>query len=279
MSIAVRRGGRWVLGLFIIVWCLGPIYWAANVSLSTQVGLEKVPPPLVPSPFTWENYKNLLSPSSPQSATFYDALRNSIVEAGGATIAAVVVSILAGYAFGRWKFRGSGLMFLAIIGMLSVPLLVVLLPLFRITADLGVMDTYLPIIVLNLTTTMPLAVWIMRSFVAALPADIEAAARVDGAGPLQVLWYVVLPLLRPAMTAVAIIVFLTSWSQFLAPLLFSQSSATQPLTVLIPTFVTKNATDYGIQAAAGCAAIVPPLLLVLALHRYLLNGLLRGAFK
>jgi multiple sugar transport system permease protein len=275
----IRSIGRVVFGLFVIAWSLGPIYWAVNVSLTTKAGLERVPPSVIPNPFTLKNYVELLSPSSSTSASFYLTLRNSVIEASGATIVTVFVAVLGGYAFARWRFVGSRTMFIVIIGTMSVPLLAVLLPLFRMTASLGLMDTYTPIIVLGLTTTLPVAIWIMRSFVAALPADIESAARLDGAGEARILWNIIFPLLRPAITAVAIIVFLTAWSAFLAPLLFSQSSNTQPLTVLIPNFVTRYNSDLGLQGAAGVVAMFPPILLVLCLHRFLVSGLLRGAFK
>jgi multiple sugar transport system permease protein len=277
--ISLRRAGRVLFGIFVIGWSLGPIYWALNVSLTTRAGLEKVPPPVIPKPFTTSNYVNLLSPSNEGSSDFYAALRNSTVEAGAATILTVLIALLAGYAFARWRFAGSRIMFIAILGTLSVPLLAVLLPIYHTTAQLGLMDTYPPIVLLAITTTLPVAVWLMRSFVAALPRDLESAARLDGAGEMRLLWDIVLPLLRPAVAAVAIIVFLTSWSAFLAPLLFSSSMNTQPITVLIPNFVTKNSTDLGLQAAAGCIAMLPPIALVLGLRRFLVSGLLRGAIK
>lgn len=275
----LRFIGWAMFGVFVMFWSLGPLYWALNVSLTTQAGLQKVPMSLLPVPFTGDNYSKLLSTTGGVSSDFYRALLNSLIEAGGATVIVVLISLPAGYAFARWRFSGSRTMFLFIVGMMSVPLLAVLLPLFRVTADLGLMDSYTPIIVLAMTTTLPIAIWFMRSFAAALPQDIEAAARIDGAGVVRVLWSIVIPLLRPAITTVAVIVFLTAWFQFLAPLLFSHSIASQPITVLIPSFVTKNSTDYGLQAAAGCLAMLPPIVLLLILHRYLVGGILRGAFK
>lgn len=141
-------------------------------------------------------------------------------------------------------------------------------------------DRYVPpIVVLNLTTVMPVTIWIMRGFVATLPPDLEWAARIDGAGEFSVFWRIILPLLRPAMASVAMIAFLTSWSQFMAPLLFSQSDASQPVAVLIPSFVGRNAANLGLQAAGGILALMPPLILAVLLHRSLLGGLLGGAME
>jgi multiple sugar transport system permease protein len=191
----------------------------------------------------------------------------------------VIVSLFSGYAFARWRFVASRTMFLGVVATLSLPLLAVLIPLFKWTADLGLLDTYPPIVLLGVSASLPLAVWIMRSFVAALPLDIEEAARLDGASQGRILWYVVLPLLGPAVAAVAIIVFLATWSAFLVPVFFTQTSATQPLTVFIPNLVAKQAENIGIQAAAACLAMLVPICVVLALHKYLVGGLLRGAYR
>ncbi len=271
--------GRIFFGALVVLWSLGPIYWAFKVSFTTRVGLQQTPPSLLPIPFTLDHYREIFSPSVDSSGGFFLALRNSMLQASGATVITLLIALLGGYAFARWTFAGSRIMFVTIIGTLSVPLLAVLLPIFRMTAKLGLMDTHTPIIILGVTTSLPIAIWIMRSFVASLPADIESAARLDGANEARILWNIILPLLKPAITSVGIIVFLTSWSAFIAPLLFGQSSATQPLTVLIPTFVTKNSVDLGLQAAAGCMAILPPILLILGLHRFLVSGLLQGAVK
>jgi ABC-type glycerol-3-phosphate transport system permease component len=126
---------------------------------------------------------------------------------------------------------------------------------------------------------MPVTIWIMRGFVATLPPDLEAAARLDGASESAVFLQIVLPLLRPAIASVAIIAFLTSWSQFMAPLLFSHSDASQPVAVLLPSFVGRNASNLGLQAAGGILALLLPLILTVLLHKSLLGGLLGGAVK
>lgn len=274
-----KRIFRLTVGGFILLWSLGPIYWALNVSLTNAVGLESTKVQFIPHPITLANYKQLLIPTSGLSSGIYFALRNSLIEAAGATIVTVAIALLGGYAFARWDFRGARLMFAIMIGTLCVPLLVVLLPLFQWTGRLGLLDTFPPIILVMLTASLPLALWIMRSFVASLPRDLESAARLDGASEVRILMQIILPLLRPAVAAVAIVVFLTTWAAFLVPLFFSQSSATEPLTVLIPNFVTRYSTNYGLQAAAGFVALLPPAVLVLGLRRFLVSGLLRGAFK
>ena len=119
----------------------------------------------------------------------------------------------------------------------------------------------------------------MRSFVASLPQEIEAAARLDGASEARILWSIIRPLLGPAVAAVAIITFLAAWSAFLVPLFFSQSPATRPLTIFIANLATKEVKDLGLEAAAACMSMAAPIALIVGLHRYVTSGLLRGAFK
>ena len=276
---SIRTAGNILFGLFVLIWSLGPIYWAVNVSLTTPVGLQAVPLHLTPDPLTLEHYMRLLDPANSGSNSFYLALRNSIIEAAAAAAAVVLVSLLGGYAFARWKFVGSRSAFLMIIATLSIPLLAVLIPLYRWTADLNLLDSYSPIIVLAISANLPLGLWIMRSFVASLPQEIEAAARLDGANEARILWSIIRPLLGPAVAAVAIITFLAAWSAFLVPLFFSQSPATRPLTIFIANLATKEVKDLGLEAAAACLSMAAPIALIVGLHRYVTSGLLKGAFK
>jgi multiple sugar transport system permease protein len=115
--------------------------------------------------------------------------------------------------------------------------------------------------------------------VSSLPAEIEDAAKVDGAGTRAILRRVVLPLIAPGAAGTSALVFLAAWGAFLVPLVFAATIQVQPLSVIIPQYTTKYATNYGLQAAAGVIALVPPVLLVLWLNRYIVEGVLRGAVK
>ena len=142
---------------------------------------------------TLSQYGDLLRPWQPLAGGFYLALRNSVIQAGAATVLAAVVALFSGYAFGRWTFFGSKSLFLLVVATLSLPLLAVLLPLFKWTSELHLINTFPPLILLALSASLPLAVWIMRSFVTSLPPDLEGAARIDGASEFRLLRDIVLP--------------------------------------------------------------------------------------
>lgn len=266
-----------VIGILVLLWCLGPIYWAVVVSLSTPLGLQSVPPQWVPHPVTFTYYRQLLASGSPVANAFIAAARNSVVEATGTTVITTLVATFAAYSFARWKVRGSYVLFVIIVATIALPVYAVLIPLFQFATSAGQVDTYQAVILIQASSFLPLAMWLIRSHIAAMPRDIENAARIDGAGAMTVLRRIVLPLIAPGITAAAVIVFLASWASFLIPLTFAPTARTEPITVLITQFVSRYSQDYGLQAAAGVLALVPPLIVVAWLNRYLLAGLLRGA--
>ena len=281
---AVKRRGsvagrvaKVTIGFGLLAWTLIPIYWAIVVSLIKPVGLESTPPPLIPQPFTLSFFRSLLNGSSAYSVQFLQALRNSAIEAGGTTLFTLVVAVLAAYAFARWKFPGSNLLFLAILGTISLPVYAVLIPLFRAATDLRQVDTFQVLILINASSSLPLATWLLRSHIASLPLNIEEAARIDGASSLTVLRRITAPLIGPGLTAAGVFVFLTTWGVYLIPLAFAPTLHTEPITVLIPQFTTRYSTSYGLQAAAGLIGLLPPVAVVVWLNRYLLRGLLLGS--
>ncbi len=276
---SARRIGKWAAGILIIGWSLAPIYWAVVVSLMTPAGLQSVPPSPIPRPFTPSYYAQLLAGKSAVSSGFLQALRNTLIESSLTTLVTVVVALLAAYPFARSAFRGSRVLFLIILGTFALPVYAVLIPLFQLISHLHQDDTYQAIVAINVSATLPLAIWLLRSHIAALPPDIENAARIDGAAPFAVLRRIVLPLIAPGVAATGVIVFLTSWAAYLIPLAFAPTLRTEPLTVLIPQYASRYAQDYGLQAAAGVLALVPPAIVVIWLNRHLMRGLLTGALK
>ncbi len=271
----MRRAGKWAAGILIIGWSLAPIYWAVVVSLTTPAGLQSMT--LIPRPFTFSFFSQLLGGSG--SAPFLESLRNSVIESVLTTAVTVVVAVLAAYPFARWKFRGSRVLFLVILGTFALPVYAVLIPLYQFMSDLRQINTYEAIVLINVSASLPLAIWLLRAHIAALPADIENAARLDGAGAVAVLRRVVMPLIAPGIAAASVIVFLTSWAAYLIPLAFAPTLRTSPLTVLIPQYASRYGQDYGLQAAAGLIALLPPALVVIWLNRHLMRGLLTGALK
>lgn len=286
MATLLLRGiARPLAALLLLVWSLGPVYWALMTSLMKPRDIASSPINLLPPTFTFENYRKLLGGLfgwSDENGIWYDffrALINSLVLAGGATILTTAIAAFAAYSAVRLRFPGRNLVFYMIVATLAVPGYTVLIPLYRMMVSLGLVDTYSGIILIYISAYLPLAMWLMRSVYESLPLSIEEAAYLDGAGRIYTMIRIVMPLAAPGLIAAAILTFLGSWGQFSVPLVFAPTAATKPLTVLIPEFATKNYIDYGLINAAGVLAMIPPALVVLFLNRFLLNGLMAGTGK
>jgi multiple sugar transport system permease protein len=273
--------------LLLLIWSLGPIYWSLVTSLTAPTDMLTSTPHFWPPHVTLEHYANLFGASSQSQGNevqsvwpqFSAALLNSIITSAAATLVTVVMAAFGAYAFVRLQFPGRDLVFALVVATLAVPAYTVMIPLYRLMISAGLIDTYLGITLIYVSAFLPLALWLMRSVYRSLPISLEEAAWLDGAGRTYTLIRIVLPLAAPGLIASAILTFLSAWGQFMVPLVFSPSLATKPLTVLIPEFVTRNYVDYGLMNAAGIVAIIPPILLVMFLNRYLVRGLMAGAGK
>jgi multiple sugar transport system permease protein len=272
-------GLRIVLGVLIAVWSLAPIYWGIVIAFSDAADIRRSPVSLLPQSIVFDNFGRLLNGGTQLSQNFYGALASSVIQAAGTTLLTLLLALPAAYAFARLRFRGATLLLSVITVTLAVPVYLVLIPLFQLETSTGQINTQQGVILVLTSAALPLAIWILRSHIVTLPEDIESAARLDGAGTLLLIRGVIAPLVAPGLVAAAVVTFLASWGAFLIPLVYANSSGTQPLTVLIPTFASKFSSDYGLQSAAGLVAVLPPVLLVVLLQKHLLSGLLKGATK
>jgi len=280
----LAKSGGVALMLF---WSLGPVYWSLATSLTPPTDLVSETPHFWPAHPTLEHYARLLGASSVSQGNevqsvwpqFSSALVNSLVTSGAATALTVAIAAFGAYAFVRMRFPGRNVIFVLVIATMAIPAYTVMIPLYRLMISLKLIDTYLGVTLIYVSAFLPLALWLMRSVYESLPISLEEAAWLDGAGRIYTLVRIVLPLSAPGLIAAAILTFLNAWGQFIVPLVFSPTLATKPLTVLLPEFVTRNYVDYGLMNAAGMLAIIPPILLVLFLNRYLVSGLMAGAQK
>lgn len=283
----MRRLGFYAALGILILWSIGPVYWALVTSVTPPNALVSDILRLWPEQMTFEHYAKLFGATSTSQGNevqsvwpqFSRAFFNSLLTAFAATVLTVLIAAFGAWAFVRLRFPGRDLIFVVIVGTLGVPAYTVMIPLYRIMISAGLVDTYTGVVLIYVSAFLPLALWLMRSVYQAMPLSLEEAAWLDGASKLYTLVRIVLPLAGPGLVATAILTFLSAWGQFMVPLVFSPTLDTKPLTVLIPEFVTRNYVDYGLMNAAGIVAIVPPVLLVIFLNRFLVQGLMAGASK
>ena len=278
----MRRRRPWArrFGIvFILVWSLVPLYWALNTSLQTDAQITSRPAHYVPPAPTLANYHSLLTGASELPDAIRRSTMNIFIECGAATVITVVLATLAAYAFARMTFRGRGILFYAVLATMAFPAYTTLIPLYRILSVFGLVNTYTGIVLVYVSGFLPLATWILHNYMSSLPIAVEEAGQVDGAGRMQILWHIVLPLARPGIISTAIITFLFAWAQFLFPLVLSSDLSTQPLTVVIAALQGRHVVPFGLLSSAGMLAIAIPALIAVTLNRYIVSGLLSGSVK
>lgn len=242
------------------------------VALSLKSNAEQTTTYLQFAP-TLDNYAAVLGGSS--YLTFFLA---SLVTSVGAVLVSLVIGIPAAYAAARYRFRGSENLMFTLLSFRFAPELIVIIPLSVIYQQLGLYDTFTGMIWVLQLVTMPLVVWILRSFFQDLPAELEHAALLDGYTRRQAFFKVVLPLVRPGIAAVCLLAFIFAWNNFIFPFTLTSSHA-QTVTVSSLAFLGGNQVRFNLVAAGAVMAALPPLVLALSIQRYLVRGLSFGAVK
>jgi len=268
----------------ILLWSLAPIGLGVITSLSTQADVQAVPDRWLPHHATLDSYRSLLGGTGDfraggtvsESGAFTHALWNSASITMLSTLAILCVAISAGYAFARLRFPGRGALFWAIVATTVVPVFTVVIALFGPMADAHLMDRKLGLVLVFVSTTTPLAMWLVHNHVKQLPTEPEEAALLDGCTHWQAFWHVAVPQMRSGIAALGAIVVLSVWGEFLIPLLLTSTSASKPVTVLIPEYIGKYTTNYPLLAAAGVLAMLPPAVVALVLNRHI-RGMLSGS--
>jgi raffinose/stachyose/melibiose transport system permease protein len=228
----------------------------------------------LPSPVHPENYQRIL-----QSTTFWQELANSIIVTSLTVVLLLVSAIGAAFVFARMAFRGRDVLFnIFTIGLLF-PLPVAILPLFIQLRQLGLIDTFLGVALPQVAFALPISVLILRSFFRAIPGELEDAAYIDGCGPIGFLWRVLLPLSVPALAIVAVLTMVSSWNQFLLPLVVVNSEQLFTLPLGVMQFQGQYGTDIALVMAFLVLAMIPAVLFYLFAERYLVAGLTAGAIK
>ena len=254
-----------------VIWIL-PLIWMFSLSLSSNGALQSDTTSLVPIEFTFENLVGVITGGQTVRWLF-----NSVVVTGMTTVITLILSAMAGYAFARIKFVGKKVVFPLVLAGLMVPREAMFVPLFLMFAESEMHNTYQALILPRIAA--PLGVFIMTQFMAAIPDEIEEAARVDGASRWAIFWKIMLPMSAPALTALGIFTYILTWNDFLWPLV----SATQREMFTITTGLASlqgnfaQATELGSLMARGVFASLPLLILFLIFQKHLVRGISLGS--
>ncbi|MFP3992072.1 carbohydrate ABC transporter permease [Streptomyces sp. E11-3] len=226
-----------------------------------------------PSQLTVDSYQNLL-----ENEAITDSLLNTVLITVPATVLVVVIGALAGYAFAWMEFPGRDWWFLAVVGLLVVPVQVALVPIAGLFGDIGIFGSVMGVVLFHVAFGLPFAIFLLRNFFAEIPRELLEAARLDGAGELRLFARVVLPLGGPAIAALGIFQFLWVWNDMLVALVFAKPE-NQPITVALQTQVRQFGNNIDILGPGAFISMVVPLIVFFAFQRQFVSGVMAGAVK
>ncbi len=283
----VRRLPFYLLLALIVVWALFPFYWAFKSAFTADNDLFKTPVEYIPVHPTLGQFREVLS-----SNFFLRALLNSTIVAGSVTLLGLVIGSLAAFALGRFSFRGRSATLYLMLSMTIFPQIAILGALYTMfTTRLHawfftvhpLYDTLGALVVSYMIFTLPLTVWVLTTFMRALPKDLEEAAYIDGATPLQAFRRVLLPLVAPGLVTVGLLAFIAAWNEFLYALSFEETPSHYTVNLAILNFPPPSGSAFQVPwgqiMAATVVVTVPLIVLTLLLQRRILAGLTAGAVK
>ncbi|HIU77026.1 MAG TPA: carbohydrate ABC transporter permease [Candidatus Pelethocola excrementipullorum] len=272
----LRGSIKYIVTILICIVFLFPIAWALVCSIKPEADITSYPPKWIPDLATFSNYSVVL-----EKYPYLSWMKNSVITAVAGTLLILVLSSFAAYAFARFQFKGKKLIYGTIVAMLLIPIQAYMIPLFLLCSKIGLLNTYAGIILPSAANVT--SIFILTSFFKELPVELEEAARIDGCGELRIFLQVMIPLSKPALSTVTILAFISNWNSFLWPMICIRQDALKTLPVGIAQFmgsVNSNAQfQYGTALAGCCMAVVPTLIVFLALQRYFVEGIASSGIK
>ncbi|MBX3538485.1 MAG: carbohydrate ABC transporter permease [Chelatococcus sp.] len=265
---------RWVLILAALAVTLFPFYWMVNTSLKPGPEVFQSPPTFFSSNWSFEAYRVVF-----ETRPIGRYLLNSLVVSVGATALSVVLSALAAYGFTRFFVRGAAAFVLFLLFTKMLPETLLIIPYFQIMASLGLVDTYLALILAYSSFALPFSVWMLIGFFRTIPRDIDEAAIIDGASRLQTFFKVILPLARPGLVAVALFTFIIAWNSYVWALVLTTDANMFVVSVGIANLVGEYRVQWNELMAASVIAALPVMVLYGFLNRHLVSAITAGAVK
>jgi multiple sugar transport system permease protein len=259
------------------VFMLAPFAWMVIASFQTQVELVTRPLSWWPQNFYPDRYISIFT--SKTNVVFRDSLRNSLIVSLAVVAVSMFVGILGAYAFARLRFHFRRVILMMFLFTYMLPQIALLIPLYLILSNVGLLDNILGLVIVDCSLVVPFVLWILSNYFLTIPAELEESAWIDGASRVGALVRIVLPSARPGLFAAAMFAFLLAWDEFMYALIFTSSVASKTVPVAIAEFSGRYSTDFGLVAAGGVLAALPPVILAVIFQRNVVSGLVSGAVK
>jgi len=268
-----RAATHLILVVFSLI-AVFPIWQVLNISLRPGNQLLSTSLEFLPAKATLQNYVDLFA-----GRDFLVWLGNSALVSLTVTVTGVVFASMAGYGFSRFRFIGKKAGLLSLLTTQMFPGTMLLLPMYIMLINLGLINSYLGIVIVYSATALPFCIWTMKGYYDTIPVSLEEAARIDGCTHFSAFYYVILPLAAPALVITALFSFMSAWSEYIVAAQILQDTDLWTLPIGLKSFEASMSTEWGLYGAASIIVMIPVVLLFLGLSRWLVSGLTLGSVK
>ena len=273
---------RFTLGLIVTVIYLMPLFWMVSTSLKPQEQIFQKPPVLVPTSPQIDSYLSVLGFPTKRAELYISSMvyfKNSLIIASATTLLTLALAVPAAYALSRFNFYWKSIFFLFLLVSQMLPSVLLVIPLFVVFKNLGLTNSYASVILADSALALPFAIIILRTSFLQVPITLEEAAWIDGGSRVQVLWYIILPLIRAGLVAVGVFSFLTAWGEFVFALSFLQDTNLQPISIGVFQFVGMYKTQWDSMMAFSTLVAIPAVVAFLFLQCQFISGMTAGSVK
>lgn len=265
--------------LLFLIFTLGPIIWCFIISISPEKEMFSSSVNLLPQHPTFDNYRMLLDFNSRQSEIFMRGLFNSIEAVFITLLIGIPVCLMAAYALSRFDFKFKAFIRTSLLITIVIPVFTTIIPLYDMFSKAGFLDNSFWLSIVYVSSFLPMITWILSNYMNTIPRELDEAAFLDGCGRVGVFFKIILPNSYPIIFAVILMIFLLTWSQYQIPMILASSLQTKPLSMIVAEFTNRDMTQYGITAAAGILALLPPTVVAVIFRKSLILGMAQGSVK
>ena len=274
-----KKIGYFIALVIFLILTLGPFLWTFVLSVTPEYAMMEKTTRLLPEVITYDNYRELLTSGTQKGSILITGIRNALKAVGATLILGIPIAMMSAYALSRMEFKGRRLIKNLLLITMVIPVMATIIPLFRLFVARQWLDDVFWLSTVYVSSYLPMTTWLMSNYFATIPKELEEAAQIDGCGRLSSFLRIILPTSYPIILSAALIMFLNTWSQFQIPLILASSLETKPVAIVVSEFMTKDSVQYGLTAAAGMIAVLPPAVTALIFRKFLISGMMGGAVK
>ena len=265
--------------ILFLIFFLGPIIWTFIISITPDALVLEKSLNFLPRSFSFNNYKILLNISSRQGNLLFRGMNNAIYASFITIIICIPIGILSALALSRINFIGASFIKNSLLITMAIPVMATIIPIYKLFMQLKLLNNMYMLSLVYVTAYLPIITWLTMNYFMSIPKDLDEAAMVDGCSKFMAFIKVILPISFPIIASSILIIFLSTWSQFQIPLILASNESTKPIAIITSEFSTKDTIHYGLTAAAGILALIPPMVLAILFRRFLVSGMMKGSVK